>query len=112
MTGNMEIVSILRAVLKNKDDIPCACNKNLFWTNPRIRFVQINAKTLPLFQQLKHLNVYDINNLILLYFCLCGKGLLQRAMSCKLKFNYEIHSHETRNAGNFHSPQIPYKLMF
>ena len=39
MTGNMEIVSIFRAVLENKDDFPCACNKdphkNLFSDKPK-----------------------------------------------------------------------------
>ena len=66
-----------------------------------------NAHTLPLFQQLKLLNVYDINNFnIAIFMFMCSKGLLPRSMSCKFTFNYEIHSYETRNAGNFHFPKI------
>ena len=66
-----------------------------------------NSHTLPIFHQLKLLNVYDINYFnIASFMFMCLNGLLPPYITAKFSLNNSIHNYMTRTASNFHLPQI------
>ena len=65
------------------------------------------AHTSPIFYSLNLLNIYDIFKYqVGIFMFLCKRKLLPISLLSYYELNCNIHSHDTRNALNFHLPKI------